>query len=130
MTPSNDIFRLAGRLMDDGGVYNDRVGSGPTTHISSGNSSVGDLEARVEQQSLMIQTLLMILLEKKVIQEEEFREWLVYVDELDGVRDGKLKQDKSPITCPKCKRNNSRNRTSCQYCGEDFPMEFLQHLKK
>lgn len=79
----------------------------------------------IERQNLMIQTLLMILLEKQVIQEEEFREWLIYVDELDGVRDGRVREDKTPVACPKCHRNSPRTATKCIFCGHEFEVEFL-----
>ncbi len=88
------------------------------------------LEAKLERQHLLIQTLLMILLEKKVIHEDEFKEWLVYVDELDGARDGKLREDKSPIVCESCGRNNTYTATKCQYCGHGFSPEFLAHKPK
>ncbi len=97
---------------------------------SVSHSGIDDLTHRLEKQSLMIQTLLMILLEKNVIQESEFKEWMVYVDELDGKRDGRLREDRSPVKCPSCGRNSPRAKSNCQYCGQEFPQEFLQHLPK
>lgn len=88
-------------------------------------TSVQDLERMVERQALLIQTLLMLMLEKKVVHEDEFREWLAYVDELDGVRDGRVREEKAPVSCPKCRRNNPRTAAKCQYCGEEFTPEFL-----
>jgi len=88
-------------------------------------STVQELESRVEKQNLLIQTLLMILLEKKVLHEDEFKEWMLYVDELDGVRDGRIRADKTPVACPKCRRNNSAGAVKCQYCGEEIDPEFL-----
>jgi len=91
------------------------------------SSDVVGLRIRLERQSLLIQTLLMILLEKKVVDEAEFREWLDYVDELDGAKDGRLKEDRSPVACPACKRNNPRQASRCQYCGHELTPDFLQH---
>ncbi len=88
-------------------------------------SSVQELNVRIEKQDLIIQTLLMLLLEKKVIHEDEFRDWLIYVDELDGVRDGRVRANKAPTACPKCSRNNSPGAVKCQYCGEELEQEFL-----
>ncbi len=88
-------------------------------------SSVQELENRVEKQNLIIQTLLMLLLEKKVIHEDEFKDWMAYVDELDGVRDGRVRADKTPQTCPKCQRNNAPSAVKCQYCGEELEHDFL-----
>lgn len=92
---------------------------------SATRSTVQDLERVVDRQTLLLQTLLMLLLEKKVIHEDEFREWIAYVDELDGVRDGRVKAEKAPVSCPKCKRNNQPGAAKCQYCGEAFTPEFL-----
>ena len=83
------------------------------------------LEVKLERSNLLLQTLLMILLEKKVIQEDEFREWLVYVDQLDGARDGRVRENSAPILCPQCMRNSPRLATKCLYCGEPFTVEFL-----
>jgi hypothetical protein len=95
--------------------------------IAPKSADLSSLEVRLEQQNLLIQTLLMLLLEKKVIHEDEFKEWMIYVDELDGVRDGRVKAQQGPITCPSCKRNNPRTAVRCQYCGNEFPPEFLAH---
>lgn len=105
------------------GEVDTTVSSRPTTANKFG---LEQLEARVERQNLLIQTLLMLLLEKKVIGEEEFRKWLIYVDELDGKRDGRLKADNTPQECPKCHRKNQHKASQCMYCGEEFAQpEFL-----
>jgi hypothetical protein len=91
------------------------------------SAEVVDLQMRVERQSLLLQTLLMILLEKKVIHDDEFREWMTYVDELDGSRDGRLREDRSPRPCPQCNRRNKAAATNCQYCGAAIESEYLMH---
>jgi hypothetical protein len=83
------------------------------------------LLAQVERQNLVLQTLIMILLEKKVVHEDELNEWLAYVDELDGARDGRLRDVRTPLVCPKCKRTNARTAVRCQWCNEDLPVDFL-----
>lgn len=126
MSPSWNAFHSTSRIMENF--------DGPSVASKSSGQSISadfvSLEDRLEKQNLLIQTLLMILLEKKVIHEDEFKEWMIYVDELDGKRDGKLRENKSPVICPKCKRNNPPNRTACQYCGIEFPPEFLQYKNK
>lgn len=88
----------------------------------AGNEELRDM---IERQNLLLQTLIMLLLEKKVIGEDEFRQWMDYVDRLDGVCDGRVKEDRSPINCPACGRVNQRLARSCQYCGRAFEAEFL-----
>jgi hypothetical protein len=74
----------------------------------------------VEHQNLVIQALLMLLREKKVISDEEILQWVNYVDDLDGSRDGALHNRDEPLTCPECKRKNKRDAVKCQYCGKLF----------
>jgi hypothetical protein len=98
-------------------------GGGRIDHHTRG--ALPALQARVERQDLIIQTLLMILLEKKVIHEDEFQEWVIYVDELDGTRDGRLREDTTPVSCPACGRNSLRTSSRCVYCGHELEPEFL-----
>jgi hypothetical protein len=99
--------------------------SGSSTTDMGARSEVEQLKARIERQNLLIQTMLMILLEKKVLHEDEFKEWLDYVDELDGVRDGKLREDKRPLACSQCGRNSPKGSAKCIYCGSEFQSDFL-----
>jgi hypothetical protein len=89
--------------------------------------SLDGLAMRVDRQNLIIQALLMLLLEKNVIADQEFRNWLAYADELDGRADGKLTPDNSPVACPACKRNNPSTATRCQYCDQAFAADYLDH---
>lgn len=85
-----------------------------------------DLEDRVARQNLYIQTLLRLLLEKGVMQKEEFGQWLDYVDALDGRWDGKLGEDGSVKTCGRCRRVSPLRSRRCSYCDAEFPSsEFL-----
>ena len=93
-------------------------GSGP-------NAGIDQLQARLDRATLLLQSLLMILMEKKVIHEDELREWVRYVDEFDGSVDGRLKEDKSPVACPKCSRKNPRTAATCQYCGVALEQDIL-----
>lgn len=90
-----------------------------------GKSSAIELEERLARQELLIQTLLRLLLEKQVIHEDEFKEWMDYVDGLDGTRDGKLRAPKVARNCPSCGRMNKPNAARCMYCDHEFPTEFL-----
>lgn len=87
------------------------------------------LQKTVEQQQLVLQTLLMLLLEKKVIEDQEFKQWLQYVDGLDGKVDGKIEAERKPQACPACNRINARNAPRCQYCGQAFEIDFLARRK-
>jgi hypothetical protein len=92
------------------------------------HTSLRELEDRVARQKLYIQTLLRLLLEKGVIQREEFGEWLDYVDALDGRADGKLAKDTRSKTCARCRRVNPVQARRCQYCDTEFPSShFLAH---
>ena len=92
--------------------------------------AVDELSARLDRQNLLLQTLLRLLLEKGVIQEEEFKQWIAYVDALDGKADGKLQKEKGIKNCPVCGRVSQMDATKCQYCGAEYPVEFLEHQAK
>jgi hypothetical protein len=87
---------------------------------AANRSSVEALELRVDRQNLLIQTLLIVLLEKKIFDEAEFKRWRDYADNLDGRADGKLRESATPVSCPKCQRNNPPTASQCVYCGEPF----------
>jgi hypothetical protein len=109
-------YQSANRVITSAGASNADLGA---------RSEVEQLKGRIERQNLLIQTMLMILLEKKVLHEDEFKEWLNYVDELDGVRDGKLREDKKPLACSQCGRNSPKGSAKCIYCGTEFETDFL-----
>lgn len=90
-----------------------------------GRGTIEALEARLERQYMLLQTLLMLLLEKKVIDENEFREWVTYVDSLDGRTDGRLTENKAPIDCPSCRRRNPPTAVRCQYCGTEMAAQII-----
>ena len=88
-------------------------------------STTQDLQIKIERQNLIIQTLLTVLMEKKIFDEDEFREWMNYVDGLDGRVDGKLAESQAPKACPKCKRINKPTAPRCQYCDYPLASDFL-----
>ena len=83
------------------------------------------LKERIERQNLIIQTLLVMLLEKGTITAEEFRETANRVDMCDGVRDGRLSEDKSLLPCPKCSGLNHNQATRCDHCGAALDPELI-----
>ncbi|MBI3736192.1 hypothetical protein HY256_06735, partial [Candidatus Sumerlaeota bacterium] len=89
--------------------------------------AVDELAVRVERQNLLLQTLLRLLLEKGVIHEDEFKKWISYVDALDGKTDGKLQKEKGIKNCPACGRVSQADAAKCQYCGADYPVEFIDY---
>lgn len=84
---------------------------------ASGSATVAELQNMIGRQQLIIQSLLMLLLEKQVIDKDELAKWVEYVDQLDGKADGKLNADKSPVQCPKCGRTSPATVQRCLYCN-------------
>lgn len=102
----------------------------PTSPKAEATSAVLELQDKVGRLNLMVQTLARLLLAKGVIKEEELQEWMKYVDNLDGVTDGKLRESKAPRECPKCKRMSQPRAGKCQYCGQEFDLVYLDHQDK
>jgi len=88
------------------------------------------LEERLDRLELLLQTLLRLLVEKKLIEREEFRQWIDYVDALDGSRDGKMRQTRRPHVCPACGRRSRPAARTCQYCGADLPARDFDEASK
>lgn len=101
-------------------------GSGKPTTSPDSRHAISELQHKVERQHLFIQTLLRLLMEKGLIQENEFREWLTFVDGFDGHVDGKLKPDTAPQLCSSCARKSPASYPRCQYCGAEFAMAVLE----
>ena len=93
-------------------------------------ASTAELQARVDRQNMVIQTLLMLLMEKKVFNEAEFTQWVDWVDSLDGKVDGKLTEDNRPIECSNCHRMNPSTARKCQYCNRDLPVQVIDRRDK
>jgi hypothetical protein len=91
----------------------------------SAQSSVDDLRHIIDRQNLVLQTLLVLMIEKGLIQESEFDEWLKHHDGLDGHKDGKLRPSASPRHCSKCDRMNSPTAVKCTYCDAEFQNLYL-----
>lgn len=98
-----------------------------TSKIKSSNqqSQIIELEDLVHRQHLMLQTLLLLLMEKKVIEEDEFKQWLEYVDGLDGRADGKASPKHEARQCPACGRMSSPNSVKCTYCSTPLERDFI-----
>ena len=83
-------------------------------------STMDLLSSRLERQNMLIQTLLILLMEKNIITESEVQEWIHYVDGLDGKVDGRLAEDKRPLKCPACGRTSPPTAVQCMYCNAAF----------
>ena len=91
-----------------------------TTHDETARSDIDDLKRKVNQQNLLLQTLIALVLEKNLIEEEEFRALLDEVDKVDGVKDGELAEDKTPLICNGCGKKNGRDKSRCMWCGQEL----------
>lgn len=89
-------------------------------------SDIERLKMRIDQQNLCIQTLLVLLLEKGIIREDEFNGWARRMDEIDGVRDGRLSADTAPVRCPGCGYESSHDATECSECGQELEPRLVQ----
>lgn len=118
------MYYSLGNQKPQGGGWGRGSGSGS----DNWRSAFDELNGRVEEQNLLLQTLLRLLLEKKVVTRDEFRQWMNYVDELDGKRNGRLSRERGVKLCPGCKRKNKVNAFKCLYCDAEFANEnFLAH---
>jgi hypothetical protein len=97
-----------------------------TTQNLRQSSTIMELQASLERQNLMVQTLARLLIAKGIVSEEELDQWMAYVDGLDGAVDGKLRKGRVPRACPDCNRMNPPNAVKCQYCSTDLPVGFLE----
>ena len=123
------VINLANALARSQDLMDAPPSSGSRRNIQPGVIDLATLQRTIDHQHLLLQTLLMLLLEKKVIEDQEFKQWMSYVDGLDGRTDGKIEAEKGPVTCPGCRRVNPRNVPKCQYCGQIFEMDFLARRK-
>jgi hypothetical protein len=83
----------------------------------TGVPTAAEIQDRIEHQYMLIQALFNLLVEKGVVGEDELKQWIEYMDSLDGLADGKLREDKKPQTCPRCKRRSPASAGACVYCG-------------
>jgi len=100
------------------------VTSSVSTQDGKARSKIDALTRRVDRQDLIIHTLIGILLEKHNFTEDEFKEFIIKVDELDGVRDGKrAKPKRGPVECPSCHTKNSPDAAKCVMCGHAIEVD-------
>lgn len=108
-----------GAMASDGPVV---VGGAATPSTQRPNE---ELQRRIDRLELIVETMMILLLEKKMIHEDEFRQWRKYVDELDGNADGRVREIRAPQACPACRRNSAPEAQRCQYCGAALNPEIL-----
>ncbi|MCE5229941.1 zinc ribbon domain-containing protein [bacterium] len=93
---------------------------GKTESAGAGQATLAELQTTIARQQLIIHSLVMILLEKKIFDKDELARMIEKIDLLDGRADGKLTQDKSPVACPTCGRISPATAQRCQYCGKEI----------
>ncbi len=65
---------------------------------------------------LTCQAMWIIMKEKLNLTDEDLVACIAELDLSDGIADGK--KAKAILTCPNCKRANSRSLEFCMYCGQ------------
>ncbi len=102
-------------------------GSSSSESSSGRSGQIAELEHRIAQLNLQVQTLARLLVAKGTVTEQELNEWMDFVDEMDGRRDGKLDRTPGPKNCPGCGRMNPTKAVRCLYCDGELPRSgFLQ----
>lgn len=96
--------------------------------LATAAGAVAELEGRVARQALLLQALCRLLISKNLMTEEEFRAWTEYIDKADGREDGRLRETRRPLECPRCRRMSPPKSPACQYCGEKYPLDLLDPL--
>lgn len=75
-----------------------------------------ELELRFDRALLACEALWTFVRDKLGVTEQEMIDRINQLDLSDGKFDGKIR--KSPVTCPKCRRNLAPRFERCLYCGE------------
>lgn len=99
----------------------------PKTVAQISQADATTLQSQVDRLNLMMQTMLKLMIEKGITSKEEFRQWMDYMDQLDGSADGRLRRAAGAQACPSCRRNNPVHAVSCQYCGAKFETKIFDH---
>ena len=94
-----------------------------TRKSETNQSQLEILENQLGRQNLLIQTLLVLLLEKGLFEEEEFLELLDEIDALDGKKDGAFTPKSTPKKCRSCGKTNSSRKRKCMWCGADLVLD-------
>jgi len=87
---------------------------------SVANDLAKALAARVDRLELVCETLLELVLLRKVVNREELEVLMAQVDLRDGVEDGGLNHDRPRSvapSCTACERPINPKRAACVYCG-------------
>jgi hypothetical protein len=78
------------------------------------------LRSQIEQQALVIRSLVEMCARKGLFSEEELRDVIREIDLSDGRLDGRYRPETGPVLCPQCAKPNARKLTSCMYCGAEL----------
>lgn len=92
-------------------------------------SDFNRIEMLVERQSLLIESLIRMIVERGVCTADELNELARTIDEEDGVVDGRRSTDmmvaRGVVTCPGCSRKTSAKNPVCQWCGVEMPFQYV-----
>ena len=89
------------------------------TKATTANLRLQQLERRVEALALACQSLWEIASAELNVTEQQLLEKMQEVDLRDGKADGRMSAHAHQ--CSECGRNSNSQRTTCLYCGADFP---------
>jgi hypothetical protein len=82
-----------------------------------------------ERQSLLIEALIRMIVEKGICTAEALNDLARAIDEEDGVVDGRRSTDmmvaRGVVTCPHCQRKTSAKNPLCQWCATELPFQYV-----
>ena len=81
------------------------------------NSSVQQLEARVDKLLLVCRSMWELVRDNTSLTEDDLMEKVLELDLRDGVADGRMSQ--AVQTCAHCGRKMSPRHARCLYCGQE-----------
>lgn len=81
---------------------------------------VKDLERKAAKHALLIESMWTFMKAEFELQDEDLKTMFDTLDMADGVRDGQ-KKAAAVTRCPKCEEPVKGVRTSCFWCGHEFP---------
>lgn len=94
-----------------------------SSKIGRVETTVRDLEMRVDRMSLACQALWELLEQHTEMNEKQLHEKMSEIDLRDGNRDGKIAM--SVLVCPNCGRRSNSRRQMCIFCGRAVPSKHL-----
>ena len=106
-----------------GGLYAARQSSQAQVEASSASRTArtaenraAELEGRLDRAMMACEAMWTLLRDKLGMTDLELVDRINELDLSDGKLDGKVR--KGAVSCPKCKRTNSRRFPQCMYCGQ------------